>query len=268
MGPHFDFLRANPPVGGKAWGRLFLATVKRPDSLADLAEQVILDPSVAGENEHLVQTWSDFQWSVWNVPVHFEGSDRSCSGYEQFIERLNFDGPDSRAVKLKALLHAERQVQLYDRAIAGAIARMSVVDRKSMHRDSKRLMDDLRRVAVTHAHPPERRAPLPLFSAPSLPERTELASATDHDVDSLRFMGLALAVWSALHAGLAYWRRAAVELGRLLSATAGLSAAPTDLVVLDSSPCGIRRLTAVRVPRAPGSGRTSPVPESSLLAAA
>lgn len=71
-----------------------------------------------------------------------------------------------------------------------------------------------------------------------------------------------------LNADLVYWRRTADELWRLLSNPVKLTPDLVDVIVLDSSPCGIRRLTAVRVPRAPGSGRTMPIPSSSLLAAA
>ncbi|MFD5695320.1 hypothetical protein [Streptomyces rubiginosohelvolus] len=261
MGPHFDFLRANPPVGGKAWGRLFLATVKRPDSLADLAEQVFRDPSVAGENEHLVLSPALLQWRT-SWPSDFFVVE------ERLINLFRFNSPaeSGKSATLAAMLRADRQVQLYDRALASAIAHMDVVSRPKLDRDGKRLMADARR-ASRHVRAAEDRRSSRLRPSIFLNYSTP-ASATDHDVDSSRLLGLAIAVYAALRAGLAYWRRATAELRRLLSASVGVPAEPADLVVLDSSPCGIRRLTAVRVPRAPGQGRTSPVPESSLLAAA
>lgn len=74
--------------------------------------------------------------------------------------------------------------------------------------------------------------------------------------------------WLALVTESRYWRRAADELWRLISVTAQAAPEPTAPVVLDTSPCGIRRLTAVRVPRAPGCASTTSFPNSSALAAA
>lgn len=73
--------------------------------------------------------------------------------------------------------------------------------------------------------------------------------------------------WLALVTESRYWRRAADELWRLMSVTAQVAPEPTTAVVLDTSPCGIRRLTAVRIPRAPGCPTPS-FPNSSALAAA
>lgn len=258
MGPHFDFLCANPPVGGKAWGQLLLATVKPPNPLVTLAEKVFMVNSMAGENEHLLRTpiweWSDIPtddivyWGGHGPIIGLSGSGKSAT--------------------LSALLDADRRVLLYDRALASAAAHMQLISRSELDRDSKRLLADLRREARRVRADEDRASSRLPSTAPGFPEIPTPARAADHDVDSHRFLGLAIAVYAALRAGLAYWRRATAELRRLLSASAGLPAEPMDLVVLDSSPCGIRRLTAVRVPRAPGQGRTSPVPESSLLAAA
>ncbi|MFI1786663.1 hypothetical protein [Streptomyces rubiginosohelvolus] len=262
MGTHFDLLRANPPVGGTAWGQPFLATVKPPNPLATLAELVFLDPSLAGENEHLVQTWMRFPWpDIWRKSSYCERTARIGK-----LFRFNSPAKSGKSVTLSALLHADRQAQLFDQAMARAIAHMDVVSRPKLDRDSKRLMADAR-PGARHVRAAEDRRSSRLRPSIFLDYSTP-APAFDHDVDSSRLLGLAIAVYAALRAGLAYWRRATAELRRLLSASAGVPAEPGDLVVLDSSPCGIRRLTAVRVPRAPGSGRTSPVPESSLLAAA
>ncbi|MEW2174459.1 hypothetical protein AB0935_31765 [Streptomyces sp. NPDC007027] len=262
MGPHFDFLCANPPVGGRAWGQLFLATVKPSNPLVTLAEKVFMDNSMAGENEHLLRT------SFWQWPTISPDGFAFWEDSERFRETFVYTGPpgSGKSATLAAVLRADRQAKLYDQALVRAFARMKVVGRSKLDRDSKRLIADVRRqarhVPAAEDHTSSRLRPS-VFLEYSTP-----AGAPDHDVDSYRFLGLAIAVYTALRAGLAYWRRATAELRRLLSASAGLPAEPMDLVVLDSSPCGIRRLTAVRVPRAPGSGRTSPVPESSLLAAA
>lgn len=264
MGPHFDFLCANPPVGGKAWGQLFLATVKPSNPLVTLAEKVFMVNSMAGENEHLLRT------PIWQWPTISTDGFAFWEDSERFRETFVYTGPpgSGKSATLAAVLHADRQAKLYDQALARAVARMKVVGRSKLDRDSKRLIADVRRRA-RHVPAAEDRASSRLPStAPGFPEIPTPARAADHDVDSYRFLGLAIAVYAALRAGLAYWRRATAELRRLLSASAGVPAEPADLVVLDSSPCGIRRLTAVRVPRAPGQGCTSPVPESSLLAAA
>ncbi|MGW4359635.1 hypothetical protein ACWEKU_12910 [Streptomyces californicus] len=262
MGPHFDFLCANPPVGGRAWGQLFLATVKPSNPLVTLAQKVFMVNSMAGENEHLLRT------SIWQWPT-LSTDDFVCwEDSESTREYLYVGGsPGSgRWSTLTALLRADRQVQLYDRALASAIAHMGVLSRPKLDGDSKRLMADAR-CGARHVRAAEGRTLSRLRRSIAL-EYSTPARAADHDVDSSRLLGLAIAVYAALRAGLAYWRRATAELRRLLSASAGVPAEPADLVVLDSSPCGIRRLTAVSVPRAPGSGRTSPVPEWNFLAAA
>ncbi|MGW8487440.1 hypothetical protein [Streptomyces sp. NPDC055886] len=263
MGPHFDFLCANPPVGGRAWGQLFLATVKPSNPLVTLAEKVFMVSSMAGENEHLLRP------SIWQWPtISTDGSIAFWEGNERIRETFVFNGPpgSGKSAMLAAVLGADRRAQFYDQALASAIAHMNVVSRPKLDRDGKRLMADARR-AARHVRAAEDRTSSRLRRSIFL-EYSTPAGGTDHDVDSSRLLGLAIAVYAALRAGLAYWRRATAELRRLLSASAGVPAEPVDLVVLDSSPCGIRRLTAVRVPRAPGQGRTSPVPESSLLAAA
>lgn len=76
------------------------------------------------------------------------------------------------------------------------------------------------------------------------------------------------ALWPGPADEAAYWRRAADVLWRLLSLPEHLFAEPVEVVVLDTSPCGIRRLTAVRVPRAPGCACTPSIPHVSVLAAA
>ncbi|MFB7082562.1 hypothetical protein [Streptomyces sp. NPDC056308] len=59
--------------------------------------------------------------------------------------------------------------------------------------------------------------------------------------------------WSALVNEISYWRAAAVEAWRTLSPPVRFPATDDVLeAALDTSPCGIRRLSAVRVPRAPG----------------
>lgn len=83
-----------------------------------------------------------------------------------------------------------------------------------------------------------------------------------------RSLGAAAVRRAELDADLAYWRGTADELWKLLSTPVEAAPDVADVVVLDTSPCGIRRLSAVRVPRAPGAKRSSPVPESSELAAA
>ncbi|MEU5372840.1 hypothetical protein ABZ362_28405 [Streptomyces sp. NPDC005951] len=258
MGPHFDFLCANSPVGGRAWGQLFLATVKPSNPLVALAEKVFMVHSMAGENEHLLRT-PIWEWSAMSTDdIVFWGGNQPIIG-----------PPGSgKSATLSALLHADRRVFLYDRALASATAQLQLISRSELDRDSKRLMADLRREARRVRAAEDRASSRLPCTASGFPEFPTPARAAGHDVDSSRLLELAIAVYAALRAGLAYWRRATDELRRLLSASAGVPAEPGDLVVLDSSPCGIRRLTAVRVPRAPGSGRTSPVPESSLLAAA
>lgn len=87
-------------------------------------------------------------------------------------------------------------------------------------------------------------------------------------IGALREFGSVEADWASLQADLAYWRRTADELWRLVAGPADPPQDSVEVIFVDSAPCGIRRLTAVRVPRAPGSGRPSPNPNSLLLAAA
>ncbi|MFF3974973.1 hypothetical protein ACFYZ6_34685 [Streptomyces rubiginosohelvolus] len=229
-----------------------------------LAEKVFMVNSMAGENEHLLRT------SIWQWPS-ISTDDFVCwEDSEPTRETFVYTGPpgSGKSAMLAAVLHADRQAKLFDQALARAVAHVTVVGRSKLDRDSKRLMADLRREAKRVCAAEDRTSSRLPSTASGIPEIPTPPRAAGQDVDFSRLLGSAIAVYAALRAGLAYWRRATAELRRLLSASAGVPAEPVDLVVLDSSPCGIRRLTAVRVPRAPGQGRTSPVPESILLAAA
>ncbi|WP_139061957.1 hypothetical protein [Streptomyces sp. W007] len=222
---------------------------------------------MAGENQHLVQP------SAAHGPPTRLQSLMELWGKKRVTLTAHTGGGKSRV--LLALLRAEQQRHRYEEvertfSTALALAWNSAQDhwRNAEDNTEFRLLTVFAlRMAVPPPQAAEGRALLPPVTSGS-PALTPRARAMTYVSSPHGLLGMAVAIWSALHAGLGYWRRATAELRRLFSAPAVLSAEPADLVVLDSSPCGIRRLTAVRVPRAPGSRRTSAVPNSSLLAAA
>ncbi|WP_159103737.1 hypothetical protein [Streptomyces anulatus] len=205
--------------------------------MADLAQQIFDFPSCAGEYQHLLTT----TFSEWAERYLVAGYGLPLSDYQ---ERLS--GWSQRASALGAALRAERRWRTLQ---AQSQIRASLWRSFEFQGDGHLFSSDHISVEVQASSTWSGRA------RRYVPPRSFLCEAE-------------LEQQADLNADLAYWRHTADELWRLLSTPVELTPDLVDVVVLDSSPCGIRRLTAVRVPRAPGSGRTTPIPSSSLLAAA
>ncbi len=241
--------------------------VHASNPLATLAQTIVQMPSMAGEYQHLVRDsgplrhltyMQDIRW--WLEPAIF----------------ADVHGPPGtgKSYTLSALLRATRRRELSERIVQSREDLVATIASTydTAWRDKGVLGLTVPpvaklRAAVQLAPFSKGRTLLPLVLASGSSTLTTPVRAATDVVSSLRPLGPADVVWAALQADLVYWRTVTAELRRLLSAPVAPPPEP-DVVVLDSSPCGIRRLTAVRVPRAPGSERTSPTPNSSWLAAA
>lgn len=200
--------------------------------LIDLAEQVFLFPEAAGEHWDLLAfEGRPVQWigtGAWALP--WGGNDRT---------RSSALGDALRAERRWRGL--QKEAQLRDSLWRPSGYVLEFTDSSTGHLSSSSALIAFEAKASDAR---ARRVPSTWYVCAA-----EVQERADLDVD------------------LAYWRRTADDLWRMLSTSVVVAPDLADVVVLDSSPCGIRRLTAVRVPRAPDFERTSPVPSSILLAA-
>ncbi|OKJ10538.1 hypothetical protein AMK21_30055 [Streptomyces sp. CB00316] len=214
-------------------------------ALSTLADRIIASPSHAGESHRFLETPPTGSWRYeWSEDI-------SMSDF------VVHDGQQ----RLSAALYAERilmRTKVEIRSRKNLLSELRALFKAA--RGRAEIHDGPTRFSVDHVALP------PVFTsgAPCLNRLTRGPRA----VDSRHTLVSAATDWASLQTGLAYWRRTADELWRALAAPMAPLAEPEDIVSLDTAPCGIRRLSAVLVPRAPGAERTSPVPESSLLAAA
>ncbi|MEV3896539.1 hypothetical protein [Streptomyces anulatus] len=219
-----------------------------------MAAQIITSLSAASENCHSLETRApgpaqpDVTW--WPGPgIQFEGNERLTNAYPEFLQL--------KTHTINAALRAERRWRH---------KRLEVKSRTELISATRELFESS--AVRAHSEFVAGLAGLPPIFTSGLGPLNAYVQGAEEAIDSLRVSGSADADWASLQADLAYWRRTADELWRVLNVLEALPAESDDVVFLDTAPCGIRRLTAVRVPRAPGSGRTTPVPSSSLLAAA
>ncbi len=259
MGPsRLSLLRDAPQVTIYAGG----ASATAP-ALGSLASLIITRPDLAGENGRLLDT-SRASLSGW--PAQWSTQRLSVQGLvmldgQHTTRSMMMDGQRRMA---GAALHAERMWQQADLEIRSRAELMSSLwDLYSTSRGS-----ELPVRPAPHAESFEDRAALPAVFSSSVPTLNALARGLRSIDDVLWPFRPAGADWSSLQADRVYWRRTADELWRELTVSLALPDKPDAVVLLDTSPCGIRRLTAVRVPRAPGSGRTTPIPSTTVLAAA
>ncbi|MDX3342561.1 hypothetical protein V5N34_27505 [Streptomyces baarnensis] len=238
-------------------------------TLTALAHQVFSDPSMAGESSRFLALWDPRRPEPLTVKAEL---------------LLGFDlGKIDRTYELRPILHhigsgksgvwthfaaamrAERRwADLQRRAIQ---ARSDVVAVLALTRSLAKVIPQAVPTAMA-ARPKARRAFFSPVLTSGIPALNAMVQGTRETIESLRVLTAVEADWSSLQADLTYWRRAADELWRLVTGLVVPPPKPAEVVFLDTAPCGISRLTGVRVPRAPGSGRTTPIPSSSLLAAA
>ncbi len=229
------WLRGPRPVDGTgAWA----LKVTAPPALAALAQRIFYSPWMAGESQHLLSGLHLHPlMALWRTVEIRPGAGRGESS------------------TLRAALSAERR---WERTRSSFLMRSTLT---SLHA----VASDWTTGPATFERRP-RLSSVPPFDGPAAGWAVRVTAGV---VEWCRSLWSAEAAdWAALVADLAYWRRTADELWELLSTRVGLPPEPAEAVILESSPCGIRRLTAVRVPRAPGSWRAPSIPNLSVLAAA
>lgn len=249
MGPPPLSLRSSLQNGLDVWRRQDVGASASP--LAALAKRIMSYPILAGENRRFLKASPRVVPSLWWVPgkplsVTWTGNPQTLDGQT-----------------LASALQAERNWRRTKASIQSRAALVSAI------RDAyTSIRNSADRSMGTRAFEP--RASLSLAITSGVPALNSLRYGLGKVEESLRTLLPAdtAQTWEALHAEEAHWRRAADALWRVLTTPATLPPEPGTAVILQSSPCGIRRLTAVRVPRAPGSERTSPIPNSSSLVAA
>ncbi len=218
--------------------------------LASLARQIVSDPSMAGE-----------QWHVVAPPRLLELPPLGWDGNNLLKNDLLLLRHLGGGKSITLALHAEREWRRRHQLVQSRNDLLAAIRTAYASAHAYAENEWIRAI--------KRRASLPSTIPSSLPSLTAPLRATARAVvELLQSLLPAVATLPMLQADMAYWRRTAEELWRLQSTSVDRPPEPGDAVVLESSPCGIRRLTAVRVPRAPGSVRTSPIPDSSSLAAA
>lgn len=211
--------------------------------LAELARQIITFPRVAGESQHLLEP----RLVRWR---------RVVSEWRE--EPFSFNVGSGKSMLLAAL-SAERRWERTRRVVVHSRSELESWLRRtySRARDWPTEPSTMERPPLLSSIPP--------FGGPAEGAVRRIAGV----VEWCRSLWSAEdADWAARIADLAYWRRTADELWQLLSTRVGPPREPAEVVILESSPCGIRRLTAVRVPRAPGSWRAPSIPNVSVIAAA
>lgn len=255
MGRSHSFSSASLQTAFQFWGRS--GTSRPASALTILAKQVLSDPYMAGENWSLLETAG--QVTLHPGIVGWERNDRITN--ESFEIGLFVHNGSHSTLFLRTLTEALRAERRW------RTARETL---KSWGRPASGVID-LRALAVaqrpTNVEPVERYALLASIRTSGIPALNALAPE-GLAAPSLPTFGPTVTDLASVQADLAYWRRTADELWRVLDAPVATPPETSDVVLLDTAPCGIRRLTAVRVPRAPGSERTSQIPNSNLLAAA
>lgn len=266
MGHHRGIRACLQPL---RWGRRRPFAVDTSATLTTLAHQVFSDPSMAGESSRFLALWDPTRPEPLRVKAelllgfNLGKVDRT---YEwRPIVHHTGAGKSGAWAHFAAAMSAERiWADLQKRAVR---ARSDFVAALALARPRAKVV----RRAVPKAfaaRPKVRRASLSPVLTSGIPALNAMVQGTRKAIESLRTFTAVEADWSSLQADLAYWRRAADELWRLVAGMVAPLPEPAEVVFLDTAPCGISRLTGVRVPRAPGSGRTTPIPSSSLLAAA